>query len=78
MTKYVGKPIPRYDGIGHVTGATAYVDDINMPGMLYAKVLRSPVPKGVIRRIDVSGAENLPGSGCRDHRQGYSGEKQIL
>jgi CO/xanthine dehydrogenase Mo-binding subunit len=61
MTKYVGKPIPRYDGIGHVTGTTTYVDDINMPGMLYAKVLRSPVPKGVIRHIDVSGAENLPG-----------------
>jgi xanthine dehydrogenase molybdenum-binding subunit len=61
MTKYVGKPIPRYDGIGHVTGATAYVDDINMPGMLYAKVLRSPVHKGVMKRIDVSGAENLPG-----------------
>jgi len=61
MTKYVGKPIPRYDGIGHVTGRTIYVDDIDIPGMLYTKVLRSPVHKGVIHSIDISAAENMPG-----------------
>ena len=61
MTKYVGKPIPRYDGIGHVTGRTTYVDDIDLPGMLYTKVLRSPVHKGIIRHLDVSAAEQMPG-----------------
>ena len=61
MTKYVGKPIPRYDGIGHVTGRTTYVDDIDLPGMLYTKVLRSPVHKGIIQHLDVSAAEQMPG-----------------
>lgn len=61
MSKYIGKPIARYDGIGHVTGATTYVDDIKLPGMLYMKVLRSPVHKGNIKSIDVSAAENTPG-----------------
>jgi CO/xanthine dehydrogenase Mo-binding subunit len=61
MTKYVGKAIPRYDGIGHLTGRTVFVDDIVLPGMLYAKVLRSPVHKGVIRNIDTSAAESMAG-----------------
>jgi len=61
MSEYVGKPIQRYDGIGHVTGRTTYVDDVEIPGMLYMKVFRSPVHKGTIRSLDVSGAVNMPG-----------------
>ena len=61
MSNYVGKPVQRYEGIGHVTGKTVYVDDIKLPGMLYAKVLHSPVHKGVIRSIDTTEAENMPG-----------------
>lgn len=61
MSEQVGKPILRYDGIGHATGTTTYVDDITRPGMLYIKVLRSPVHKGVIRHLDVSAAKNMPG-----------------
>ena len=61
MFTYVGKPILRYDGIGHVAGRTTYVDDVHLPGMLYIKVLRSPVHKGIIRSLDVSPAENMPG-----------------
>lgn len=61
MSKYVGKAIPRYDGIGHVTGRTVFVDDIVLPGMLYIKVLRSPVHKGVIRNIDTSATESISG-----------------
>lgn len=61
MSKYVGQTLPRVDGIGHVTGATTYVDDINLPGMLHIKVLHSPVHKGLIKTLDVSAAENMPG-----------------
>ena len=61
MTGYVGKPILRYDGIGHVTGRTTYVDDIQPPGMLYIKVLVSPVHKGIIRHLEVSAAEKMAG-----------------
>ena len=61
MTDYVGKPVLRYDGIGHVTARTTYVDDIQRPGMLYIKVLTSPVHKGIIRRLDVSAVEKMAG-----------------
>jgi len=61
MAEYVGKPVLRYDGIGHVTARTRYVDDIQLPGMLYIKVLTSPVHKGVIRHLDTSAAERMPG-----------------
>jgi len=61
MSDYVGKPILRYDGIGHVTARTTYVDDIQKPGMLYIKVLTSPVHKGIIRRLEVSAAAKMPG-----------------
>lgn len=61
MSGYVGKPVLRYDGIGHATARTTYVDDIQLPGMLYIKVLRSPVHKGIIRHLDVSAAERMPG-----------------
>lgn len=63
MIGYVGKPILRYDGIGHVTGRTTYVDDIQRPGMLYIKVLASPVHKGIIRHLDISSAEKMAGVG---------------
>lgn len=61
MSMYIGKPVQRLDGIGHVTGRTVYVDDIHLPGMLYAKVLYSPVHKGIIRGLDTSLAEKIPG-----------------
>jgi len=61
MTKYIGKAMPRYEGLGQVKGQITYVDDIHKPGMVYAKVLRSPVHKGVIRQLDMSPAENMPG-----------------
>jgi CO/xanthine dehydrogenase Mo-binding subunit len=47
--------------MGQVTGRTTYVDDIQLPGMVYAKSLRSPVHKGTIRRIDLSGVKKTPG-----------------
>ncbi len=61
MTQYVGMSMPRYDGLGQVTGTTTFVDDVVLPGMLYAKALRSPVHKGIIRKLDLSEAEKVPG-----------------
>lgn len=60
-TAYVGKRLPRYDGMQHVTGKTRYVNDIVLPGMLYVKVWRAPVPSAKIKKIDVSKAEKFPG-----------------
>jgi len=60
-TNYVGKRLPRYDGMQHATGKTRYVGDIKLPGMLYVKAWRSPVPSAKIVSIDVSRARKLPG-----------------
>jgi len=58
---YIGKDIPRIDGIEKVTGKAAYLDDIYFSDMLYAKILRSPYPHAHILNIDTSEAEKLPG-----------------
>ena len=60
-TQYVGKRLPRYDGMQHATGKTRYVGDIRLPGMLHVQVWRSPLASAVIRAIDVSRAKKVPG-----------------
>lgn len=57
----VGKPIERIDGVEKVTGDAAYVSDMTMQGMLYAKVKRSPHARAKIKSIDTSKAKALPG-----------------
>ncbi len=57
----VGKPTPRLDGRLKVTGRARYTADINLPGMLHARVVRSPHPHARVRSIDTSAAERAPG-----------------
>ena len=57
----VGHNVPRIDAYERVTGRATYTGDVRLPGMLYARVLRSPHPHARIRSIDVSNAEALPG-----------------
>ncbi len=59
--KFVGHNVKRVDGVEKVTGAAKFVGDINVPGMLYGKILRSTFPHARIRSIDASQAEALPG-----------------
>jgi CO/xanthine dehydrogenase Mo-binding subunit len=59
--KVVGARIPRYDGVAHVTGRTTYVDDVRVPGMLWAKALRSPHHHAAITKLDTRPAAELPG-----------------
>lgn len=59
--KYVGKPFPIDDAALKVTGQVKYVDDMKIPGMLYAKVLFSPLAHAKIKSIDTSEAMALPG-----------------
>ncbi|MBI4674601.1 MAG: xanthine dehydrogenase family protein molybdopterin-binding subunit [Chloroflexi bacterium] len=59
--RHIGKPLPRIDAMGKVTGATKYAGDYVMPNMLHAKVLRSKYPSAKILRIDVSKARGFPG-----------------
>ncbi len=60
-TTLIGKRISRLDGPAKVTGAAKYAYDTKRPGMLYAKVLRSPHAHARIVSIDTSEAEKLPG-----------------
>jgi len=57
----VGTSVPRYDAPDKVTGRAAYTADLRLPGMLYGKILGSPVAHGIIRRIDTTRALALPG-----------------
>jgi 4-hydroxybenzoyl-CoA reductase subunit alpha len=57
----VGKPFRKVDARAKCTGQTKFADDIVLPRMLFAKLLRSPVPHALIKRIDVSRALKLPG-----------------
>jgi xanthine dehydrogenase molybdenum-binding subunit len=59
--KVVGHPTPRIDAEERVTGRAKYTNDVQLPGMLYAKVLRSPHPHANIKSIDVSKAKAMPG-----------------
>jgi CO/xanthine dehydrogenase Mo-binding subunit len=57
----VGSPTIRSDGRPKVTGATHYTADHNLPGMIWGKCLRSPLPHALIRRIDVQKAKKTKG-----------------
>jgi CO/xanthine dehydrogenase Mo-binding subunit len=57
----IGSKIPRVDGVEKVTGEAKFTADLRFPGMLEAKVLRSPLPHAAIESIDARRAEALPG-----------------
>ncbi len=57
----IGIPTPRVEGEQKVTGAARYAVDVTLPGMLWGKVLRSPIRYGCIKSIDVSKALKLSG-----------------
>ncbi len=57
----IGKPRSRIDGPARVTGRAVYTNDLQLQGMLYARVLRSPHPHARIRHIDVKKALAHPG-----------------
>ena len=57
----VGKRLPRVDAKSKATGEAIYTIDMQLPRMLYGKILRSPHAHAKILHIDASRAEQLPG-----------------
>jgi len=57
----VGKEARRVDGIEKVTGRALYTGDLQLPGMAYAKILRSPVAHARLVKVDASKALELTG-----------------
>jgi carbon-monoxide dehydrogenase large subunit len=59
--RYVGQAMKRKEDPRMITGGARYVDDISLPGMLYAAIVRSPEAHATIRSIDTSAAKERPG-----------------
>src|SRR6202030_2013313 len=73
--RIVGKSVPRLEGRDKVTGASRYVDDMELPGMLYGATVRSRIARGKIKSIKflpavnwdefvVVSAKDIPGKNC--------------
>jgi len=58
--RWIGKPVPRKDGMGKVTGETKFFSDMELPNMLWACVARSKYPHALIKRINTAKAEAVP------------------
>ncbi|RVD21225.1 hypothetical protein EN742_36815, partial [Mesorhizobium sp. M4A.F.Ca.ET.020.02.1.1] len=61
---YVGKRLPKPDIAGKVTGEAKYTEDLVIAGMLEGRLLRSPHAHALVKAIDVSKAQALPGVVC--------------
>ncbi|HET7747697.1 MAG TPA: molybdopterin cofactor-binding domain-containing protein, partial [Vicinamibacteria bacterium] len=57
----IGQPLVKVDAHAKVTGQTIFADDLVLPRMACARILRSPHPHARIRSIDVSRAAAFPG-----------------
>src|SRR5215217_1699231 len=59
--RYVGRSLKRKEDPRLITGRATYVDDMVLPGMLHAAIVRSPEAHARIVSIDTAAAEELPG-----------------
>jgi 4-hydroxybenzoyl-CoA reductase subunit alpha len=57
----IGKPLPKIDAAAKVTGQTLFADDLVLPRMVFARLLRSPHPHARIKSVDVTRAAVYPG-----------------
>lgn len=59
--RYIGQPVPRADAARLLQGRGKFVDDLQLPRMLHAAFLRSPVAHGTIDGLDLEDALKAPG-----------------
>ncbi|WP_028306318.1 xanthine dehydrogenase family protein molybdopterin-binding subunit [Desulfitibacter alkalitolerans] len=64
MGSFIGKPIARIDAEDKVTGKGHYAADIKVKDCLWIKLVRSPIPHGIIKSINTSELKNKPGVFC--------------
>jgi len=57
----MGQPVPRVDIPAKVTGGAAYIQDMRLPGMVHARVVRPPSYGAELIALDSTGVEKLPG-----------------
>lgn len=58
---WIGKSVKRTDGLAKITGRTQYAVNLELPGMLHVKTVRSVMPHARLVSVDASKAEKLPG-----------------
>ncbi|MDG6907540.1 MAG: xanthine dehydrogenase family protein [Nitrososphaerota archaeon] len=61
---WMGQPLKRKEDPRLISGLGKYVDDVKLPGIAYAAILRSPYAHAKITRLETSRAERLPGVVC--------------
>jgi CO/xanthine dehydrogenase Mo-binding subunit len=59
--RLIGKPVARVDIPAKVSGGAAYVQDMRLPGMLHARVVRPPRPGARLAQADLDAVRRLPG-----------------
>jgi CO/xanthine dehydrogenase Mo-binding subunit len=57
----VGTRVPRVDGKAKTTGEAKYPSDVRLPGMLYGRILRCPLPAATVKSLDLAAARKMPG-----------------
>src|ERR1700720_1348657 len=60
VPKFVGERVKRREDPRLITGTATYVDDLRLPGMLWAVILRSPHAHAKINSIDIDAARESP------------------
>lgn len=87
MAEYrvIGTPVERVDGPEMLSGQALYGPDMGLPGMLWGRILRSPIPHGKVLRVDVEKARKHPGvkavicaEDVPDRRYGYAVEDEHI
>ena len=58
---YIGKPVARKEDAELLTGQSQFIDDLTVPGMVWAAVVRSPYAHATIKSVDVSAAREAEG-----------------
>ena len=58
---YIGTPMPRREDAHLLVGKGTFVDDLELPGVVHAAMLRSPHAHALIRSIDTDAARAYPG-----------------
>ncbi|MDA4129275.1 MAG: xanthine dehydrogenase family protein molybdopterin-binding subunit [Thaumarchaeota archaeon] len=61
---WLGQPLKRKEDPRLVTGLGKFVDDVKLPGLAYACILRSPYASALIKKVDATKAESAPGVIC--------------
>jgi CO/xanthine dehydrogenase Mo-binding subunit len=59
--RFIGQNAPRRDIPAKVTGQPAYVQDLRLPGMVHARVVRPAIPRATLVDVDVASVRAMPG-----------------